>query len=267
MTVLGVSAVTEDVSETPDERMRRIITSPIERKLPRKFYKSVEVSEQNSILLDGRAVKTPMKNTLALPNRALAEAVAAEWVAQVRVIDSELMPITKLANTALDRATAEREHVLGEIVAYAGSDLVCYWADRPPELVQLQRKHWQPVLVWANVTLPAQFRHASSITHIAQDDASLAAVRKRAETLDNWQLTGVYILMTLMGSSLLALKLQAGGDADAAWAAAHVDEDYQTSQWGEDSEAILRRTGRRREFDGLVQFFELLRGTADAGNP
>lgn len=267
MTVLGVSAVTEDVSETPDERMRRIITSPIERKLPRKFYKSVEVSDLNAILLDGRAVKTPMKNTLALPNRALAEAVAAEWVAQVRVIDSELMPITKLANTALDRATAEREHVLGEIVAYAGSDLVCYWADRPPELVQLQRKHWQPVLVWANVTLPAQFRHASSITHIAQDDASLAAVRKRAETLDNWQLTGVYILMTLMGSSLLALKLQAGGDADAAWAAAHVDEDYQTSQWGEDSEAILRRTGRRREFDGLVQFFELLRGTADAGNP
>jgi chaperone required for assembly of F1-ATPase len=266
MTGVGVSAVSEENPETPDERMRRIITSPIVRKLPRRFYKSVEVSDTNAILLDGRPVKTPMKNALALPNRALAEAVAAEWVAQVKVIDPELMPITKLANTALDRATAEREHVLGEIVEYAGSDLVCYWTDRPPELVQLQRKHWQPVLDWANAELPAQFRNATSITHIAQDDASLVAVRKRAETLDNWQLTGVYILMTLMGSSLLALRLQAGGDADAAWAAAHVDEDYQISQWGEDSEAILRRAGRRREFDGLVQFFELLRGTADAGN-
>jgi chaperone required for assembly of F1-ATPase len=244
--------------ETPDERMRRIITSPIERKLPRKFYKSVEVSEANAILLDGRSVKTPMKNVLALPNRALADAVAAEWLAQVKVIDPEIMPITRLANTALDRATAEREHVLAEIVEYAGSDLVCYWTDRPPELVSLQRKHWQPVLDWANTTLPAEFRNATSITHIAQDEASLAAVRRRAEALDHWQLTGVYILMTLLGSSLLALQLQAGCDPDAAWAAAHVDEDYQISNWGNDDEAVLRRKGRRREFDGLVQFFRLL---------
>ena len=252
--------------ETPDERMRRIITSPIVRKLPRKFYASVEVSDTNGILLDGKPVKTPLKNALVLPNRALAEAVAAEWVAQVKVIDPELMPITKLANTALDRATSEREHVLGEIVEYAGSDLVCYWTDRPPELVRLQRKHWRPVLDWANTTLPAQFRNAISITHIAQDEASLAAVRRRAETLDHWQLTSVYILMTLLGSSLLALQLQAGADPDAAWAAAHVDEDYQISNWGEDDEAVLRRKGRRRVFDGLVQFFELLRAGADAGH-
>ena len=118
--------------ETPDERMRRIITSPIIRKLPRKFYKSVEVSDTNGIMLDGRPVKTPMKNVLTLPNRQLAEAVAAEWADQVKVIDPELMPMTKMANTALDRATAEREHVLAEIVQYAGSDLVCYWTDRPP---------------------------------------------------------------------------------------------------------------------------------------
>jgi chaperone required for assembly of F1-ATPase len=250
--------VIDDTPETPDERMRRIITSPIVRNLPRKFYTAVEVSDRNGILLDGRTVKTPMKNALALPNRALAEAVAAEWVAQVKVIDPELMPVTKLANTALDRATAEREHVLDEIVQYAGSDLVCYWADRPPELVALQRRHWQPVLDWANAKLAAQFRHASSITHMAQDENSLAAVRKRAEDLDHWQLTGVYVLTTLLGSSLLALQLQAEADPDAVWAAAHVDEDYQISNWGEDDEAVLRRAGRRREFDGLVQFFRLL---------
>ncbi len=242
--------------------MRRIITSPITRNLPRKFYTSVEVSDRNGILLDGRAVKTPMKNVLALPNRAVAEAVAAEWVGQVKEIDPELMPLTKLANTALDKATSERAHVLDEIVQYAGSDLVCYWADRPPALVALQRQHWQPVLDWANATLPAQFRYASSITHVAQDDTSLAAVRRQAETFDPWQLTGVYILMTLMGSSLLALMVQAGHDADAVWAAAHVDEDYQISHWGWDDEAQHRRTGRRREFDGLVQFFRLLATTS-----
>ncbi len=155
--------------ETPDERMRRLLTGRFQKQLPRKFYTSVQLTDANAILLDGKPVKTPMKNALVLKTRALADAVAAEWTAQVKVIDPETMPLTKLANTALDRATAERAHVLQEITEYAGSDLVCYWADRPPELVQLQRKHWQPVLNWADTELSAKFTTAISITHIAQD--------------------------------------------------------------------------------------------------
>ncbi len=247
------------IDETPDERMTRLITAPNKRVYPRKFYKTVDISDHNAILLDGRPVKTPMKNALQLPTRKLAEAVAMEWLAQGKVIDPESMPITKLANTALDRATAERVNVITEIVEYAGSDLVCYWADRPPELVQLQRKHWQPVLDWANGALPAAFKTASSITHIEQGETSLAAIRTRAESLNAWGLTGVYLLMTLTGSCLLALMAQArAADADSIWAAAHVDEDYQISQWGEDDEAIKRRAGRKREYDGLMQFFGMI---------
>ncbi len=250
----------KDVEESPDDRMRRLLTGQEAKKLPRKFYTSVEISDSNGLLLDGRSVKTPMKNPLMMPNRKLAEAVKAEWDAQNKVIDTESMPLTKLANTALDRATAEREHVLKEVVEYAGSDLVCYWADRPPELVQLQRKHWQPVLDWANANFAASFRHANNITHIMQDEASLNAVRLHAEKFNAWSLTGVYLLMTLTGSSLLAMMLEAGAATpDTIWAAAHVDEDYQISQWGEDSEAIARRKTRRREFDGLVRYFELLK--------
>jgi chaperone required for assembly of F1-ATPase len=246
--------------ETPDERMTRLITAPNKRVYPRKFYKAVDISDHNAILLDGRPVKTPMKHALQLPTRILAEAVAAEWIAQDKVIDPEAMPITKLANTALDRATSERENVINEIVDYAGSDLVCYWADRPPELVALQRRHWQPVLDWANAALPAGFKTALSITHIEQDAASLAAVRRRAESLDAWALTGVYLLMTLTGSSLLALMCHArAAESDVIWAAAHVDEDYQISQWGEDDEAVKRRAGRKREFDGLVGYFGLIK--------
>jgi chaperone required for assembly of F1-ATPase len=250
--------------ESPDERMRRLITAPMVRKLPARFYKSVQVSDSFGILLDGKTVRTPMKHALVLPNRALAEALAAEWRGQDKLIDPELMPLTKLANTALDRATSERTAVLAEIVSYAGSDMVCYWADRPPELVALQQQHWLPVLQWANATLPSQFRHGRTMTHIMQDDESLDAVRRRVTALDQWQLTGVYVAMTLLGSALLALKLQSRGDATAIWAAAHVDEDYQISQWGEDDEAQYRRKNRRREFDGLARYFELLREAGDA---
>jgi chaperone required for assembly of F1-ATPase len=246
--------------ESPDDRMRRLITAPLKRKLPRRFYKSVEVSDQNGILLDGKPVKTPMKQTLVLPTRALALAVADEWSTQGTEIDLEAMTLTKLANTALDRATAERVHVLDEIVQYAGSDLVCYWADRPPDLVALQQRHWQPVLAWAASALGAPFRTVSGIQHVAQDEAALQAVRDHISALGAWQLTSVYLLMTLTGSSLLALMLLASATTpEAVWTAAHVDEDYQISQWGEDAEAAARRKARKLEFAGLVRFIDLLR--------
>jgi chaperone required for assembly of F1-ATPase len=246
------------IDETPDERMRRLLTGQFQKQLPRKFYKDVQVSDANAILLDGKPIKTPMKNAFVLPTRKLAEAVAEEWRAQVKVIDPEAMPLTKLANTALDRATAERIPVIEEIIAYAGSDLVCYRADRPPELVQLQGHHWQPVLNWAASSLKAEFVSANSITHVPQSPASLSAVRHHVETLNPWQLTAVYVLMTLTGSCLLALMAKADAPADQIWSAAHVDEDYQISQWGEDHEATARRKARRREFDGLINFFHLI---------
>jgi chaperone required for assembly of F1-ATPase len=246
--------------ETPDDRMKRLMTAEFKKQLPRKFYTSVDVSDGNGILLDGKPVKTPLKSAFVVPNRNLAEAVAAEWRAQEKVIDPETMPLTKLANTALDRATAERAHVIEEIVQYAGSDLVCYWADRPPELVDLQRKHWQPVLGWAAAEIPACFKHTTAMSHVVQDEGVLHRIRDYADRLNPWQLTGLYLLTTLTGSALLSMMLQTQtADPDEIWAAAHVDEDYQISQWGEDFEAAERRKGRRREFEGLVRFLDLLR--------
>jgi chaperone required for assembly of F1-ATPase len=245
--------------ETPDERMRRLITGQFNRPLPRKFYKQVEVSDDAAILLDGRLIKTPLKNRLQLPSLVLAQAVAAEWDAQVHVINIESMPLTKLANTALDRVVAERAHVLDEVVQYAGSDLICYWADRPPELVDRQRQHWHPVLKWINHTFGTDFRITESIQHLKQDQESLSRLREFVSALNNWQLTGLYLLMTLTSSAFLALMLQqAAATPETIWAAAHVDEDYQISQWGEDAEAAARRTKRKLEFDGLVKYFRLL---------
>jgi chaperone required for assembly of F1-ATPase len=248
------------IEETPDDRMRRLLTGQFQRQLPRKFYKSVQIADNNAILLDEKPVKTPLKNALVLPSHALALAIAAEWNAQKDVIDPETMPLTKLANTALDRATTERQSVLNEIVSYAGSDLVCYRADRPPELVQLQQHNWQPVLEWAKQALQADFKTATGISHIQQSDDCLIAVRDHITRFDAWQLTGVYLLMTLTGSTLLALMAPSNATSpEAIWAAAHVDEDYQISQWGEDKDAMARRALRKREFDGLLQFFQLIR--------
>src|SRR5436190_10129506 len=139
--------------ETEDQRWERLSRDRIHRPLPKRFYKSVAVTDQLGIALDGRNVKTPLKAALVLPMRPLAEAVAAEWDAQVDVINPHVMPLTKLANTAIDRANSESSKIATEILEFAGSDMVCYRAESPAGLVLRQTAHWDPIIAWAKSEL------------------------------------------------------------------------------------------------------------------
>ena len=247
--------------ETPDQRFERLSQDRIDRPLPKRFYKDVSVGPDFSILLDGRGVKTPMKAKLLLPSAALAKAVGEEWRAQVGVINPALMPLTKLANTAIDRVGAERTHIAGEVVSFAGNDLVCYRADRPAALADLQAQHWDNVLLWARQSLGVQFKVTHGVMHIAQAPDALMAVERHVAGLDSFRLAGVHNVMSLTGSALLALMLHARALSGAeVWAAAHVDEDFQTSQWGEDFEASARRKNRKAEFEATVRFLESIDG-------
>ena len=132
--------------ETEDQRFERLSRDRIQRRLPKRFYKLVVVTEKLGIALDGKNVKTPLKAPLVLPNRPLADAVAAEWEAQKEFINPHAMPLTKLANTAIDRAVAEKSNIIAEILAFAGSDMVCYRAGSPETLVTRQSTHWDPII-------------------------------------------------------------------------------------------------------------------------
>lgn len=245
--------------ETAAQRWERLSKDRVDRPLPKRFYKAVSVGNDLTILLDGRAVKTPLKQKLILPTRGLAEAVASEWVAVDKVINPALMPLTKLANTAIDTVTASRDHVLREIVAYAGNDLVCYRAEKPSDLVALQAEAWDPVLLWAKATLGTEFLKATGVIHIDQPPEALSAMQSRLSILDNFTLTAIHSAMTLTGSALLALMLHAHATtADQAWAAAHVDEDFQIAQWGPDAQAAQRREWRKADFFAAVRLMELL---------
>ena len=245
--------------ETADQRWERLSKDRVDRPLPKRFYKTVAVGDDLSILLDGRSVKTPMKQKLILPTRPMAEAVAEEWQAQVKLINPALTPLTKLANTALDRAGSERAHVAGEVLSFAGNDLVCYRAAEPAHLVAMQASAWDTVLAWASTALDAQFTTTKGVIHVDQSAAALTAIEIHIASLDAFALTAVHNAMTLTGSALLALMLHARAiSAEAAWNAAHVDEDFQISQWGEDDEAAARRKNRRAEFNATAQFMNLL---------
>ena len=245
--------------ESEDQRWERLSQDRVDRPLPKRFYKVVGVGQDFAILLDGRGVKTPLKAKLQLPNAAVAEAVAAEWQAQELLINPASMPLTKLANTAIDRVTTERAFICDEIKAYAANDLLYYRAEAPSELVALQSQHWNPVLTWASIFIAAPFQTTHGVIHIAQPKETLAAIDRHVETLAGFHLIIAHNLTILTGSALLAFKLMAkASHADAVWTAAHVDEDFQISQWGADHEATARRAYRRQDFEATVRFLALL---------
>jgi len=226
----------------------------------RRFYKDVTVTDDFAIALDGRLVKTPLKQPLRLPNRAAADLVAQEWAAQGETIDPPAMIFTKLANTAIDRVAGERHRIIAEILDYAGSDLVCYRAEAPESLVQRQSARWTPVIDWARTALDAPFETRPGLVHRAQPPAALAAVERALASLNPFELAAFFTIMTLTGSALLALMLAHGAiEPDAAWVAAHIDEDFQIENWGEDSEAAARRAARHAEYLACCRFLELAR--------
>lgn len=212
------------------------------------------------MLLDGRPVKTPRKSFLTVPTRALAEAVAGEWAAQGDKIAPLSMPLTRLANTAIDRVRDERDKIVDEVLSFAGSDLVCYRAHEPADLVERQARHWDPILHFAQRELDAGFVTAQGITHVPQPEEALRAFEAYAKGLNDFALAGFHSLTTLTGSALLTAMLERQTiSPEDAWTAAHVDEDWQIAQWGEDEEAMERRQRRHAEFLSCCRYLSCLK--------
>ncbi len=232
--------------------------------LPRRFYERAHVAEtgeggESQILLDGKPVKTPGRHALAAPTRSLAEAIAAEWDAQKEVIDPASMPLTRLANAAIDAVRDAAAPVTDAVAEYLGTDLLCYRADAPTSLVEMQSAAWDPVLAWAREQFGARFVLAQGVVHAPQPREAVAAVRA-AIPGDPWRLAAVSSITTLTGSALLALALAHDAiESDAAWAAAHLDEDWQMSQWGKDDLALERRAYRQAEFQAAVTVLKLVK--------
>jgi len=239
---------TEIFDNQPDDPMAaaRRAMRPALRK---RFYARAAVGAPGAdgaipVLLDGKPVRTPARRTLAAPAPALAGRIAEEWNAQEKEIDPARMPLTRLANSVIDAVAGSVEPVAAEVAKYLGSDLVCYRADTPAGLVTRQAQAWDPVLAWAREALGARFVQVQGVMYAEQPGEALAAARAAIPT-DAWRLGAVSSITTLTGSALLALALDADAiETDAAWAAAHVDEDWQMEQWGRDEIALARRALR-----------------------
>jgi chaperone required for assembly of F1-ATPase len=241
----------------PEEKVRRSMRVP-QRK---RFYGHAGITETPggfSITLDDKPVRTPSRHPLAAPTRDIAEAIAAEWDAQKEIIDPTTMPLTRLANTVIDAVANRVEAVADDVAKYFHSDMLFYRAGHPVALVAREAAHWDPVLFWAADTLGAHFILTEGIVHVRQPDQAVTAARA-ALPADPWSIAALHVVTTLTGSALLALALMRGLlDEDQAWAAAHVDEDWNSEQWGVDEEVAARRSARLMDFKAAASVLKAM---------
>ena len=225
----------------------------------KRFYQKATVGEGNEVLLDGRPVKTPGRASLALPSASLAGAIADEWNAQGETIDPRSMPLTGLANAAIDRIASAREAFAQGLAAYGESDLLCYRAEGPAPLVARQTERWDPLLAWARDRYDIVFEVTAGIVHRPQPPETVARLAAAVGTRGPFELAGLSPLVTVSGSLVVALALAEGAiGLDAAWTAAALDEQWQAEQWGEDAEAVKALAARRADFAAAARFLSLL---------
>jgi chaperone required for assembly of F1-ATPase len=233
---------------------------------PKRFYDAArhEPGERGwTIRLDDHLLKTPARQAMVVPTAALAQALAEEWNAQGERIAPRTMPLNRLANTALDRVSGREETLIDELMSFAGSDLVCYRAQWPRPLAALQAEAWDPLLDWLAQAFGARLDVVAGIMPHDQPASALDALRREAGRHDAFALTGLHNLTTLTGSFVLALCVRHGRlSVQAAWDQAHIDEDWNISQWGQDAESAQRRATRWSEMKAAADLLRLLAAEA-----
>jgi len=227
-----------------------------------RFYKTVAVAQDGEsfvVHLDGKPVKTPHRAVLALPNRPLAEAVAEEWAAQQDKIELKSMPMTQLANAAIALVPEHHAKAAEQILAYGKSDLLCYRAEVPEELVRRQAAQWNPLLDWADATFDARLAVGQGIAFVEQPATSLLALEKEVWRHDAFGLVGLHAAATITGSLVLALALAEGRlAAGEALEQARLDEIWQAEKWGMDAPAEARVAKLQTDLKAAECFLRLL---------
>ncbi len=229
----------------------------------RRFWTQATVEEKDGgyeVLLDTRPVRTPSKSPLRLPTRAMAKAMAAEWDAQTEQIDPRTMPVTRAANTAIDKVTPQRAEIVALIAEYGDADLTCYRAASPDELIARQAAAWDPLLDWAADAFHARLFAVEGVMHAAQPPESLARLTEQVDAFDPFALTGFHDLVALSGSLIIGLAAaHRHATPEDLWQRSRIDETWQEEQWGVDEEAAAAAETKRTAFLDAHKFFEMSR--------
>ena len=228
----------------------------------KRFWKAADVVETDGcwgVELDGKPLRTPAREPLTVPTKALADAIAGEWNRVEEKFDSRGLPLTGLANAAIDRVAPDKQAFADDLARYAESYLACYRSEGPQGLVERQAELWDPLLGWGQRRFDVDFKTTGGIVHVAQPQATVDRLAHAISMLDPFRLAGLSPLVTIGGSLLAALGVLEGAfTPEQAWEAVSADDLWQLEKWGSDAEAEAALANRRWDYLAAAKFLELL---------
>ncbi len=209
-----------------------------------------------TVLLDAKPVKTPAKSAFVVPSLAMATACAAEWDAQSGPVKPDSMPMTRYANSAIDKVAHQHALVVDLLAAYGETDLLCYRAPAPQELITRQAAGWDPVLDWIAKEVSAPMRVTIGISPIDQDPQSLSRLRAAVAAFGPFHLAAFHDFVAITGSLVLGLAIAKSRlSADEAFDLSRIDEHWQAELWGQDEDAARFESGKRADLSEADRFF------------
>lgn len=227
--------------------------------LKKRFWKDVNITQTDAgfgIQLDQHHLRTPEKAMFIVPTRVLAEMVRDEWDAPEGEVDVSIMHATRIANATIDTIQVNTQTVVDGIAEYGGTDLLCYRADSPAELIARQAAAWDPILAWAAQDLNAPLNVTTGVMYVAQPDQSVAQLKSKLQDMNPFQIAAMHDLVAISGSLVLALALIANHlTLEQAFAASRVDEHWQKEQWGADDDAEIKEAAKAQEFEFALKFY------------
>ena len=229
----------------------------------KRFYKEVAVEEADGgyrVTLDGRPIRTQGGAPQIVPTRPLAEAMAEEWRAQGQDIDTKVFALRDLADFAIDHVAPDPAAAAARLLPYAETDTLCYRADPDEPLYRRQQELWEPLVRKVEMRHDVHLERVSGIVHRPQRPETLAKLEAAMEALDPFTLAALETLTRLAASLTIGLlAIEPRAEADALFAAANCEEDWQAELWGWDTQAEDARMARLEAFRQAMRFAELAR--------
>lgn len=224
-----------------------------------------------SVMLDEAPLRLPSGAVLAVPEPALARAVAAEWAdagggAPGGALQPDALRLTQLAAARQERVAPDRDRMVEHLLGYLDGDTLRYRAAEDGPLRFKQDRAWDPWLLrWAErtgTTLPV-------VSGVMPSPAGTAATGRGRDLLaatTDAELTALAVLVPALGSLLLALAVVDGAlEAREALGLSMLDEHDQRARWGAVSESEERETILDRDVAAAETFLRLARtGTEPA---
>ena len=210
------------------------------------------------VYLDKRLLNSPNKKPLILPTKEMADHVVFEWESQGDKVDPLTMPYTRSANSSIDKVAPQTDEIRKLVTDYGDSDLICYRADKPKELVRRQEKIWSNLVLWSASDLNAPLNIFEGVVYEPQPSQSILEFEKQVSNLNTFQLCALYDLVTISGSLVLSLAVIKNFlNLDNAWSACQVDEDWQQENWGIDEVESVRTLNRKTAFFHAASFYKV----------